>query len=297
MRIVIALVLTVLVLAAVYAVWVFPRPARAPIGEYAIAESVDGQSVAYYASGEGPRVVLLASLGRSISDFNELAQALNEAGYRTVAVESRGVGATPPGDEPYTLYDLGDDVEAALVADGAAPDERVHLIGHALGNRAARAYASRRPERVNRLVLVASGGSQRIQDDPRVFVALRRCFEFWRPPPMRREEVRIGFFGPGNEIPSYWMNGWYRPGAAGQAEAVRLTPVEEWRDAGGEAPMLILQAAQDRIAPADVTSAALRRDFGDRIEIVVIDPAGHAILPEAPEEVAARVIAFFDATA
>lgn len=295
MRILIALVLTALVLAAAYAVWIYPRPARAPIGAQAFAESVDGQRVAFYAAGEGPRVVLLASLGRSISDFNELALALNEAGYRTVAVESRGVGASPPGDEPYTLYDLGDDVEAALVADGAAPEERVHLIGHAFGNRAARAYAARRPERVSRLVLVASGGSQRIEDDPRVFTALRRCFEYWLPPPMRREEVRIGFFATGNDIPSYWMNGWYRPGAAGQAEAVRNTPVAEWRDAGGEAPMLILQAAQDRIAPADVTSAMLRRDFGDRVEIVVIDPAGHALLPEAPAEIAARVIAFFDA--
>jgi len=156
------------VLVALYLLWVFPRPARAPVGELAFAEigseSSGAGHIAYYASGEGARVVLLASLGRSISDFNELAAALNADGWRTVAVESRAVGRSSYDREgaPYTLYDLAGDVEAALIADGAAPDEQVAVIGHAFGNRVARAFASQHPERVSRLVLVASGGSQRL---------------------------------------------------------------------------------------------------------------------------------------
>jgi len=290
------------VLVALYLLWVFPRPARAPVGELAFAEigseSSGAGHIAYYASGEGARVVLLASLGRSISDFNELAAALNADGWRTVAVESRAVGRSSYDREgaPYTLYDLAGDVEAALIADGAAPDEQVAVIGHAFGNRVARAFASQHPERVSRLVLVASGGSQRLEDDPRALEGLRGSFKWWLAPPLRRNHVRIAFFAEQNPVPGYWMAGWYRRAVPAQVAAIRATPVAQWRDAGGAAPMLILQGAQDRIAPAERTSEELLRDFPDRVRSQTLTPAGHALLPEAGDAIAQSVIVFLNAS-
>ncbi len=280
-------------LAIGYLAWVFPRAGAAPEGEAAFATSADGAQVAYYASGAGPRVVLLASLGRSVGDFNELAASLRAAGFRTVAVESRGVGETPlPEAGRYTLYDLGKDIEAALLADGLAEGETVAVIGHAFGNRVARAFAHKYPDRVDKLALVASGGSQNLQEMPEVLSALRGSFVWWKPPPLRKNDVRYAFFAGDNPIPDDWFHGWHQEASRAQSAAVRATPVAEWRDAGGWAPILILQGDADRVAPAEITSAALKRDYADRVTINVVENAGHALLPEAPDRIATAVVEF-----
>ena len=101
-------------------VWTnLPKPAVTPIGQPNFVESERGHKIAFYASGNGPRVVLLASLGRSGSDFNQLADALKQSGYRTLIIDPPGVGESDRLriSEP-TLYDLARDVEAVIAADG-----------------------------------------------------------------------------------------------------------------------------------------------------------------------------------
>ena len=67
------------------------RPGRPVLGESRLAQGSAGK-VEYFGSGQGNAVVLLASYARGASDFNELAASLNSAGYRTLAVNSRGIG-------------------------------------------------------------------------------------------------------------------------------------------------------------------------------------------------------------
>lgn len=45
--------------------------ARSAIGEKQIVK-IGEREVVYYANGKGPKVILVASLGREASDFNEL---------------------------------------------------------------------------------------------------------------------------------------------------------------------------------------------------------------------------------
>jgi pimeloyl-ACP methyl ester carboxylesterase len=286
-----------LALAALYAIWHSPKPARAALGAQSFVVRPDGAKIAWYAQGQGPRVVLLASLGRSVSDFNELSQELVTAGYRTVAVEVRGIGASTIGTPKKRpdLFNLADDVAAAVIADGATDGDRVFVIGHAFGNRLARALATRYADQVGGVVLIAAGGTQKLEPDQRITQALRNCFDWHRNPIQHKREVRYAFFADENPVPGYWLRGWYEKGATLEVIAVQKTPNSEWQAAGGSAPMLVIQAAQDRVAPAATTSAILKQSFPERVQLVTLNSAGHAILPEQPKMVAATIVSFLDA--
>jgi len=65
---------------------------------------------------------------------------------------------------------------------------------------------------------------------------------------------------------------------------------ESWHCAGG-VPMLIIQPMQDRIAPIE-NAYALRDKCPQEVEIVEVQNAGHALLPEQPEAVAKAVLDF-----
>lgn len=270
---------------------------RSAAGELRFAVAADEARIAYYDSGpkDGRAVVLLASLGRPVSDFNELAAALNDAGFRTIAVEMRGVGRSAPVPaEEMTLNDLGDDIGAALAHAGVAPDSRVDVIGHAFGNRLARAVASARPERVRSIVLIAAGGAQNLAETPDALDALKKSFDDALPLEERGAAIRYAFFAGDNPIPDYWMSGWHAEAAQFQSAAVRRTPEHEWREAGGIAPMLVIQAKEDRIAPAVKTSNLLKEQMPARVTVLAVDGAGHALLPEQPAAIASAVVDFLN---
>jgi pimeloyl-ACP methyl ester carboxylesterase len=89
---------------------------------------------------------------RDGGSFNELTQTLIDAGFRTIGVESRGIGAST-GGEPNattTLDDLASDVHAVLAHAQTGASEAVHVMGHAFGNRVSRTFAMHYPGRTPR---------------------------------------------------------------------------------------------------------------------------------------------------
>ena len=81
--------------------------------------------------------------------------------------------------------------------------------------------------------------------------------------------------------------------AAAHLAASHATPHEEWW-AAGTAPLLVVQGLDDGLAlPAN--GRALREAFGDRVQLVELANAGHALLPEQPEAIANAVVAFLRA--
>jgi pimeloyl-ACP methyl ester carboxylesterase len=165
------------------------------------------------------------------------------------------------------------------------------LLGHAFGNRAVRATATKYPEGVLGVVLVAAGGLRPIEE--KAAEALRNCFDPRRTAAQRLEDIRYGFFAAGNEIPDYWRRGWHRHTATLQGQATSAIDSAEWWGAGG-VRMLIVQADGDKIAPRKDTSDLLAQEFEERIEVAVIENTGHALLPESPEEVARVIMKFLD---
>jgi len=261
-------------------------PVAAQAQTHRIFSRVDTKGRAVTASaivrGKGPLVVLVPSLGRGAADFDDLATRISAAGFQTAAVDPRGVGQSRGPSEGVTLFDLADDF--GMVAKGLSDTPAV-FIGHAHGNRIVRALASKRPELVSRLILLAAGGQ--VLPEPEVQTALSNVFVTSLTPEQHLAAVKTAFFAPGND-PSVWRGGWFSDVAAAQTAAGAATPSGAWLD-GGHAPILIVQAANDRVA-APANAEALRSAHPDRVKVVTIANAGHAMLPEQPRLIADIII-------
>ncbi len=228
-------------------------------------------------------VVMLPSLGRSSHDFDDLAVRVVEAGYRVTLPEPRGIGGSRGPLADQSLHDFANDVAAVIVHLTAPP---VLLIGHAYGNRVARTVAADHPALVDRLVLIASGGIVPIR--PHILEAMRGCMTLDLPRAERLRHLQTAFFAPGKD-PSVWRDGWWPEVAAAQSAAVRATDTEDWWEAGGK-PIVVLQASDDAIAPR-ANAEDLKQRLGARVSIVDITGAGHAMLPEQPQQIASAVLA------
>jgi pimeloyl-ACP methyl ester carboxylesterase len=116
---------------------------------------VGGRRVRYRVDGAGPPVVMLHGIGRSLEDWSEQHELLQDR-FRVYSVDLAGFGGSEPLTEPYTLPVLAAFVEDSLDAvDCAGP---VHLVGNSLGGAVAMQVAVQAPHRVASLVLVDSAG-------------------------------------------------------------------------------------------------------------------------------------------
>ncbi len=261
--------------------------ARETAGEAHVVDR-DGRSIEYFTMGEGPVVLLIASAGREASDFNELASELVSAGFRTLAIEPPGIGGSDlPGEGAFDLFDLADDLAHILDQEDGA--ELVFAIGHAFGNRVVRAFATKYPQRVEALILIASGGAKPVPE--KANEALFACFDDTLSPADHLANVRYGFFADGNDIPNYWRRGWHGATATLQGRATGALDPAEWTSAGGR-PILVLQAANDTIAPPEIAGKPIKAADPDRVELVIVPNAGHALLPEQPVMIAEQVIGY-----
>lgn len=234
--------------------------------------------------GTGETVVMLPSLGRSVQDFDMLSERLAANGYRVVLPEPRGIGQSAGPTDKLTLHDLADDIAAVIEA---VSDEQVTLVGHALGNRLARVVATDHPQLVKGVVLIAAGGLQPMR--PEIRKALENCFNDQLPRDQRLAAIKLAFFAEGND-PKVWETGWYKDVARYQSAANAATPVKDWW-AGGKARILVLQGAEDTVATRE-NSKQLLQEYGDRVTVIEIPKAGHALLPEQPELIAKAVLDF-----
>ncbi len=262
------------------------------MAEIALVEDARrGITLEVLVAGEEGRdaAVLVPSALRGGADFADLQASLAEDGYRTLALNPRGAGASTPPASDLTLRDLADDV--ALVA-AALGGGRVHLVGHALGNVVVRATASYRPEVAASVAVMPCGGHNlgAYPVAPEVIEAFMRCHDDTCPAEERLLALQIAFFAPGNDA-SAWLDGWWPASNLG-AVSMQTDPEEWWR--AGTAPVLIMQPREDAMAPTQAgrDSAAA---FGDRATYVEVPRCGHAILPEQPAVIAANLVAFLRA--
>lgn len=234
---------------------------------------------------DGEMVLLLPSLGRGAQDFDDLAARLADAGYRVIRPQPRGIGRSAPFVGEPTLVDLAVDAMAAIEV--TRQPRRIVVVGHAFGNRVARMIASRQPDRVRALVLLAAGG--KVGMEPDIEQALLKSFDLSLPQAERMRYIGRAFFAPGNDA-AVWRDGWYPKVAEAQVAASDRTPVDSWWSASS-VPVLVIQPLQDVLAPPE-NAEKLRRDGGDRVQIAYVDRAGHALLPEQPDAVARHVLSY-----
>lgn len=243
-----------------------------------------GLAIQYFVNGpeDGETLVLQASYARSGSDFNELVFRLNDAGYRTLVMQARGIEGTELPSMRPTLFDYADDLAAVIDAEGLR--QPLTLIGHAFGNRILRAYASRYPERVRSLILLAAGDGA---PPPEIRNAIFRILLRTLPQSVRSDALHLAFFAPGNSAPDYWLRGWYPKAGLAQGQATATTSAEEWTHGGG-AKMFIIQPQFDAAAPNGADK--LLQLYPERVTVELLPQAGHAILPEQPDTVSELIL-------
>ncbi len=111
---------------------------------------------------DGPVVVLSGSLGTTRAMWEAQVGPLADAGFRVVRYDTRGHGASPVPDGPYSLDDLGGDALALIDHLGA---DRVRWVGVSLGGMIGMWLATNAPERIERLVLCCTSAYM-IDKDP-----------------------------------------------------------------------------------------------------------------------------------
>lgn len=262
-----------------------------PFGNGAMAEVLtaehDGVTIEYRIDGSGPVVLMIPSLGRPADDFEALAEKLVAAGYTAVRPQPRGIGASSGPMQGVTLRDLAADALCAV----PVVSDRIIVIGHAFGQRVGRMLATEYPDRVKTMIMLADGGMAPMRPGARE--ALTAVFDPSLSPEKHLEAVQFAFFAAGNDA-TVWRDGWYPKVAGMQQESLKAQKTEEWWGAG-KAAMLVVQALQDVVAPPE-NAKMIKQEFGDRVTVREIDGAGHAMLPERPEEIADIVIKYLAGT-
>ena len=253
--------------------------------ESRVISTSSGGQVEFELDGTGPAILMIPSLGRGASDFDDLSRRLVGAGFTTVRPEPRGIGKSAGTMTHLSLHDLAADNAALIEALGGNP---VIVIGHAFGQRVGRTLAADRPELVRAMIMVAAGGKAPMK--PGAQEALLGSFRLDQPVEARMRDVRFAFFAPGND-PNVWRDGWYPVVAKAQMVATQATPTEGWWNAGSTTPLLVIQGLQDAVAPPE-NGHMMKEEMPGRVELIDIDGAGHAMLPEQPEKIAEAIIDF-----
>ena len=236
--------------------------------------------------GQGPLIVILPSLGRGVEDMQDLARGIATEGYSVCLPNPRGIGKSMGPMCEVSLNDLADDIFDVI--ESLTPGS-VCIAGHAFGNWVARNLATRYPQRISGVVLIAAAHNT---IRPELARHIDRCLDIKLSDDVRLSSLQQAFFAPGHDA-RVWLAGWYSEVARMQRHASAVCPRQQWWHAG-VAPILDLQAEQDPFAPSE-TAYALARELGlDRVKVVRVQDASHALIPEQPEIVVKEIVAFMN---
>jgi pimeloyl-ACP methyl ester carboxylesterase len=226
-------------------------------------------------------LVLLPSSSRDSEDFDGISERFVAEGFLVLRPQPRGMcGSTGPMDG-LTLHDYAGDVAMVIerLAGGSA-----FVLGHAFGQWIGRCLACDHPRLVRGVILAAAAARS---VNPALRDELAKCSDTSLPDAERLAALQVAFFAPGHD-PASWLFNWHPVAAKSQRAASAATKQDDWWTAGS-APVLDLQAAFDPWRPAS-TRDSIRADLGaQRVTVVVIPDASHALIPEQPEAVVRAV--------
>ncbi|GGV25830.1 alpha/beta fold hydrolase [Streptomyces griseoflavus] len=272
------------------------RRLRTDRGEFAVVDVPPAPG----ATARGT-VLLLPGYTGSKEDFALVHEPLAARGYRTVAVDGRGQYESdgPADDESaYAQEELARDV----LAQAAALDAPVHLVGHSLGGQIARAAVLLDPSPFRSLTLVSSGPARisvsqeqrvRLLRDALAVMSMAECWE------------AILAMGPPEEVggPARGIGGqeWLRERWLGTKPAQLLAtgrqlcaePDRVAELASVPLPFHVLSGARDDTWPVPDLDGMARRLGAHR---TVVDGAEHSPAVDRPAPTARALADFWDAS-
>jgi pimeloyl-ACP methyl ester carboxylesterase len=273
---------------AVASVMVAAVPAQAD-PEWKIA-FYDDIRIEVAAEGRGPLIVMLPSRGRGAEDFDDVAGELVKAGFRVLRPQPRGAALSLGPMQNLTLHDLAHDI--AAVIRNAGDGGPAIIVGHAFGSWVARMTAVDHPELVRGVVMAGAAAKAYPAGFPgakELSEAVQKSADFALPQSERLRYLRLAFFAPNSDA-RIWLQGWHPAADEVQLAAGRATQQSEWWS-GGKVPLLDLQGALDPFKPRAMSNE-MRDEFGERVSVVVIPDASHALIQEQPQAVATAILAW-----
>ena len=165
------------------------------------------------------------------------------------------------------------------------------MAGNDFGNRVARMFAASYPALTRSVILLAAGG--KIPPKPAAEHALLVIFN---PASTDSDVLAVMPYLVSNPADSARIWKLFKPsrdpGAAGvERAAAESTPLKTWWAPPGKTKYLILQGADDQIAPPE-NGVQLKQELGDRATLVNVPGAAHLLPLEQPETTASHIIGF-----
>ncbi len=106
----------------------------------------------YEEAGSGEPLVLIMGLGGDLQGWAFQVPVLAQH-FRVITFDNRGAGRTSAPDRPYSIAGMAEDVVALMDRIGVA---KAHVLGFSMGGFIAQELALAHPERVGKLILLAT---------------------------------------------------------------------------------------------------------------------------------------------
>lgn len=107
----------------------------------------------YEEMGSGEPLILLHGNGEDHTIFDNVAKHFAKQ-YHVIAIDTRGHGKSPLGDEPFSLYQFAEDLNEFM---NEQKIEKANILGFSDGGNIALIFASEYPEKV--IKLIANGAN------------------------------------------------------------------------------------------------------------------------------------------
>ena len=242
---------------------------------------------------DGPLVVLLHGIGGGRAGWASTGTALAAAGFRALAVDQPGYGASPA-VEPCTLAAMAGAVERLIEWSGA---KDAILVGHSMGGMVAQELAARAPQRARALVLAATSPAFGPSDGSWQQGFLRARFE-----PL---DAGLGMAGLAAQLVPTMAGRDATPERVAAAERLMAGVPEatyrsvlaallrfDRRDALSRiaVPTLVITGEDDLTAPPEVARRMAARIAG--AELAILPRTGHLLMLEQPDAFDAALLDF-----
>ena len=114
---------------------------------------VEDIDVAYKMFGKGDPIILFNGASDSMDAWNPSFLTGLSSNHTVIVFDQRGIGNSTVGSKPYTYLQLANDTAGLL---DALKIPKADVMGYSLGGHIAQAFTISHPDKVNRLILVAT---------------------------------------------------------------------------------------------------------------------------------------------